>query len=69
MTDVAMRGALRRFARSRADLVTGLLMIGALAVAVAGAFALALEVPTWRGRHIPVTQRRPAEGAPRRRAR
>ena len=50
MTDVAMLGVLRRFVRSRADLVTGFVMLGSLAVTAAGAFALVLEVPTWRGR-------------------
>src|SRR5438445_635391 len=50
MTDVAMPGTLRRFVRSRADLVTGFVMLGSLAVTAAGAFALVLEVPTWRGR-------------------
>src|SRR5207249_2024225 len=49
-TDVAMPGALRRFVRSRADLVTGFVMLGSLAVTAAGAFALVLDVPTWRGR-------------------
>src|SRR5438309_11931780 len=51
MTDVAMPGTLRRFVRSRADLVTGFVMLGSLAVTAAGAFALVLEAPTWRGRH------------------
>src|SRR2546426_7384798 len=50
MTDVAMPGTLRRFVRSRADLVTGFVMLGSLAVTAAGAFALVLEIPTWRGR-------------------
>src|SRR5881628_1588676 len=50
MTDVAMPGTLRRFVRSRADLVTGFVMLGSLAVTAAGAFALVLDVPTWRGR-------------------
>src|SRR5213593_2383224 len=50
ITDVAMPGTLRRFVRSRADLVTGFVMLGSLAVTAAGAFALVLEVPTWRGR-------------------
>src|SRR3989442_12217310 len=50
MTDVAMPGTLRRFVRSRADLVTGFVMLGSLAVTAAGAFALVLEGPTWRGR-------------------
>src|SRR2546426_1463624 len=49
MTDVAMPGTLRRFVRSRADLVTGVVMLGSLAVTAAGAFALVLEIPTWRG--------------------
>src|SRR2546427_5078795 len=50
MTDVAMPGTLRRFVRSRADLVTGFVMLGSLAVTAARAFALVPEVPTWGGR-------------------
>jgi Flp pilus assembly protein TadD len=55
MTDVALLGPLRRFGRSRMNLVTSLVMLGSLAVAAGGAVALALEVPMWRGRHS-VTQ-------------
>src|SRR5919108_1557394 len=50
MTEVATLGVLRRFGRSRGDLVAGILMLGSLAVAAGGVIALALEVPAWRGR-------------------
>src|SRR2546429_6286950 len=63
MTDVAMPGTLRRFVRSRADLVTGVVMLGSLAVPPAGAVALVLEVPTWRGRPALTHPARPIDDA------
>src|SRR3989454_7138747 len=50
-----MLGALRRLGRSRVDLITGVVMLGSLAVATGGAIALARELPAWRGRQS-VTQ-------------
>src|SRR2546422_5836812 len=61
MTDVAMPGTLRRFVRSRADLVTGFVMLGSLAVTAAGAVALVLEVPTGRGRQAVTHAARPID--------
>jgi len=55
MTDVARLGALWRSGRPRADLITGVVMLGSLAVATGGAIALARELPAWRGRQS-VTQ-------------
>jgi len=50
VTDVAMLGALRRLGRSRVDLITGVVMLGSVAVTAGGAIALARELPAWRGR-------------------
>src|SRR2546422_10428118 len=61
MTDVAMPGTLRRFVRSPADLVTGVVMLGSLAGTAAGAVALGLEIPTWRGRAAPTDAARPID--------
>src|SRR2546428_344966 len=66
MTDVAMPGTLRRFVRSRADLVTGFVMLGSLAVTPAGAVAPGLEGPTWRGPPVRAAAARPVDpGDPR----
>src|SRR5207247_1965758 len=51
MTDMARLGALRRFGRPRVDLLTGLVMLGSLAVAAGGVVALTLDGPPWRGRY------------------
>src|SRR5437879_5912321 len=45
-----MLGALRRLGRSRMDLITGIVMLGSVAVTAGGAIALARELPAWRGR-------------------
>src|SRR5207249_2982143 len=45
-----MLGALRRLGRSRVDLITGVVMLGSVAVTAGGAIALARELPAWRGR-------------------
>src|SRR5439155_858163 len=50
VTDGAMLGALRRFGRARMDLITGVVMLGSVAVTAGGAIALARELPAWRGR-------------------
>src|SRR5439155_6592744 len=50
VTDVAMLGALRRLGRSRMYLITGVVMLGSVAVTAGGAIALARELPAWRGR-------------------
>src|SRR3989442_14424886 len=45
-----MLGALRRLGRSRVDIITGVVMLGSVAVTAGGAIALARELPAWRGR-------------------
>src|SRR2546426_10464670 len=62
MTDVAMPGTLRRFVRSRADLVTGVVMLGSLAVTPAGAVSVVLGVPAGRGRPALTHATRPIDG-------
>src|SRR5919197_911670 len=50
VTDVATLAALRWLGRCRAELVTGVVMLGSLAVGAGGVIALARELPAWSGR-------------------
>jgi len=50
-TDVAGLGALRRFRRSRVDLVTGVVMLGSVTAVAVGASVVARALPAWGDRH------------------